>query len=174
MGLDYHNLDDVTRGRMTDEIEYGGHYDSPRLTQDGKAQWQDLLRTAADQHDDDWLAAELLRRQLFNDSENYTRNGITRSRTVNAPQSAAMLAEGEFNRFYLQGLCRRAMDEGKTHLTIYRAKAVREERPESAAKIGTQVAVEPLLNALRNSDFVAFNEAFGVSNGPNSGLSAHL
>lgn len=84
------------------------------------------------------------------------------------------MAEGEFNRYYIRGLCMRAKAEGKTHLVIYRGKQVRQPRPESEAKIGTSVAVDQLLPMLRQNDFVTIEDAIGVPGGPNSGLTCGL
>ncbi|MFN0083797.1 MAG: hypothetical protein ACKVX9_00275 [Blastocatellia bacterium] len=42
-----------------------------------------------------------------------------------------MLSEWEFNRFYMQALCRRAIDEGKK-FEVYRAKPP--EVPREASK----------------------------------------
>ena len=96
------------------------------------------------------------------------------SRRINQPHAAQQLAEGEFNRYYIRGLCRRAQEEGITELVIYRGKEVRKPRPESQAKIGTRISVDHLLEALRSHDFVSVEEAFAVPSGPNSGLTAQL
>jgi hypothetical protein len=86
-----------------------------------------------------------------------------------------MLAEGEFNRFYLRGLCLRGKDDGFSHLEIYRGKAVSEPRPESQAKIGCLINVDVLLAALRSLDFVSVEQSgFAIPSGPNSGLTAQI
>jgi len=36
-----------------------------------------------------------------------------------------MLAEGEFNRFYIRALCARAIEDGLPEVTVYRAKRSR-------------------------------------------------
>jgi hypothetical protein len=174
MGLIYTNLDAVTRQHMLDESQLGGHYISPRLTNLGRTNWVSLFDQAIELHNDDWLAGQLLDRCYMADSEQYTRNGVTRSRQINKPHSAMMLAEGEFNRYYLRGLCRRATAEGATALQIYRGKQVAVPRPESEAKLGTMISVTGLLEALRRHDFVSVDAAFAIPNGPNSGLTARL
>ena len=62
MALNYLNLDDKTRLHMVEEIDKdiadGSLYIGRRLTSRGVADWPDLLRTAAQQHDDAWLADE--------------------------------------------------------------------------------------------------------------------
>jgi hypothetical protein len=59
MGLRYANLDDVTRGYMSEEIEYDrenhNFYLSNFLTAHAKSEWPSLLAEAV-QHSDDWLA----------------------------------------------------------------------------------------------------------------------
>ena len=86
--------------------------------------------------------------------------------------AADTLAEGEFNRFYLRGLCRRALENGEKELVIYRAKPVSQPRRESERKLGTTVDAEALLRDLR--EHLGVDSALGLPPGPNSGLSAKL
>jgi hypothetical protein len=83
-----------------------------------------------------------------------------------------MLAEGEFNRFYIRALCMSAMEDGVTELVVYRAKAVQSARSESERKIGQAVSPGALLNDLRARPGV--DTALGLPAGPNSGLSVRL
>lgn len=174
MGLQYKDLDATTRAFALDEIKVGPLYFSPRLTPAGAQQWQWLLSEAIDKHNDDWLARELLARNLLNSQEAYTRNGKAFTRAIDRPHASQQLAEGEFNRFYLRGLCRRAQRDGIPSLVVYRAKNVAEPRAESEAKIGSSISADELLAALRTNDFVSIGEALKVPGGPNSGLSARL
>lgn len=174
MGIYYESLDDSTRRYMLEEVALGGHYISPRLTPEGQAAWPTLVEEAARHRNDDWLAEQLLARGYLRAEEEYTRDGITRSRRINQQHAAQQLAEGEFNRYYIRGLCIRAKAEGKTHLVIYRGKQVSQPRPESDAKIGTSMAVDLLLPVLRRNDFVTIEDAIGVPGGPNSGLTCGL
>ena len=63
MPLFYANLDDALRTRMLAEIEFdraaGRLYLSAWLTPAGQAAFPDLLRQAAAQRDDGWLASRL-------------------------------------------------------------------------------------------------------------------
>ena len=83
-----------------------------------------------------------------------------------------MLAEGEFNRFYLRAICNRAINEGFTNIRIYRGKRVNSPRSESEAKIGQLVEVSKLLEKLRTYDFV--DKILELPAGPNSGLTAEI
>ena len=101
---------------------------------------------------------------------NNPRGGTTQVRMPkNAPE---MLAEGEFNRLYARGVCRRAIAQGIEEVTIYRAKDVSNPRPESEMKIGTRVNAKLLLEDLRTHQGV--DPALGLPGGPNSGLSVRL
>ena len=86
--------------------------------------------------------------------------------------AADTLAEGEFNRFYLRALCRRAVEDGVPNLTVYRAKAVRVPRAESQALVGKAIGAQALLQDLRAHP--GTDTALGLPPGPNSGLSAKL
>lgn len=174
MGINYQNLDDITRKYMTEEMALGDHYISPRLTSQGQAAWPGLMQQAAKLHDDDWLAQQLLGLGYLRGDESYTRNGKIYSRRINQANASQQLGEGEFNRYYVRGLCVRAKAEGKTSLLVYRGKEVSHPRPESEAKIGSSVSVDLMLPILRQNDFVAIEEALGVPGGPNSGLTCKL
>jgi hypothetical protein len=80
-------------------------------------------------------------------------------------------SEGEFNRFYIRGVCKKAMELGK-RVIVYRAKNVANPRPESQTKIGLKINPEVLLNDLRIHQGV--DTALGLPAGPNSGLSVKL
>ena len=82
------------------------------------------------------------------------------------------LAEGEFNRFYVRGLCARALEENVTEVQVYRGKSVRNPRPESRAMIGKVLLARDLLEDLRRSQGV--EPALGLPTGPNSGLTIRL
>jgi hypothetical protein len=83
-----------------------------------------------------------------------------------------MLAEGEFNRFYIRALCLRAIEDGIPDVVVYRAKPVENPRSESQQKIDEHVSPEALLRDLRIHPGV--DTALGLPPGPNSGLSVRL
>lgn len=175
MSLPLENLDQKTRQLMLEEIEQdinnGTLYISPRLSEIGREDYPLLLKEAT-QHDDSWLAQNLRvngRISAF-EQKRTPKGGVT---TAKVPVTAAeTLAEGEFNRFYIRALCRRAIEEGTTGIVIYRAKQVTNPRPESQAKIGAKVNPQALLNDLRTHPGV--DTALGLPAGPNSGLSVKL
>lgn len=174
MGIRYENLDEITRKYMLQESQLGGHYISPRLTDDGQSGWHSLLEEGIKKFNDDWIASEILNRGYLQSREQYVRNGVTHSRDINKPYAAQQLAEGEFNRYYIRGLCLRAKAEGKDVLIVYRGKHVHQPRPESELKIGAAISVDILLTTLRSNDFVTIENVLGVPGGPNSGLTCRL
>ena len=87
------------------------------------------------------------------------------------PRTAAeTLAEGQFNRYYILGVCRRAEAERKPEVVVYRAKQVTDSRPTSEALIGTRLRVADLIAQLRPVRSSLNHELLK----PNSGLSVHL
>jgi hypothetical protein len=175
MAMHLVDCDEPTRLFMLEEIDFDAPprqiYISPRLTEAGKREWKTLLVTAAKQGDAPALAAAIRAGAYLNTSEIAHRNGKPFTRAV--PITAAdTLAEGEYNRYYIRALCRRAQSTGVIELEIYRAKEVSSARPDSEAKIGTRVNVEALLKDLREN--IGIDTALGLPPGPNSGLSVRL
>lgn len=174
MPFSFRDLDPSTRSLMVDEIDAavrdGNLYYSKRFTDAGKEAWPTLLREAAQGYTEHWLAYQIEARRLM--------TGLEGSRTPSGgytikhvPYTAAeTLAEGQFNRYYILGLCRRAATEDKAEVVVYRAKAVLQPRPESEALVGTRLKASDLIPQLRPVQ-TSLNHALLK---PNSGLSVHL
>lgn len=176
MGLHYEQLDRETRRLMLEELALdereGQVYLSPRLVRGREPQYVALLHAAFVSESDDWLAHQLGAQKMLEEHElRRTPSGdVTVARVpMNAEQ---MLAEGEFNRYYVRALCRRVEEAPGVMLEIYRAKEVEHSRPESVHRIGQEVSAIVLLADLRTGTRVDF--ALGVPMGPNSGLSVRL
>lgn len=176
MALDYRNLDDRTREFMVSEIDLdvanGQMYFSTRLTVRGKDAWPNLIRTAAQSHSDAWLVEQLKNAGLIAETEQRRKRDGSYSE-VQVPHTAPeTLSEGEFNRYYARGLCRRAIDDGIDRVIVYRAKVVEIPRSSSEAKIGAEYDPENILADLRTAQGV--EPALGIPPGPNSGLTLKL
>jgi hypothetical protein len=176
VAFNFETLDEQTRRFMLEEVErdIGANnlYISPRLSPQGVADYPALLRQAATTGDETTLAAILRGSGRLNRAlERRKPSGgfTTAAMPVNAPET---LAEGEFNRFYIRGLCVRALSMGIQELIIYRAKDVTNPRPESEAKVGTRINAQSLLDDLKISPGV--EPALGLPPGPNSGLSVRF
>jgi hypothetical protein len=176
MGLDLVNLDEETRRFMLEEVERDIAIDelfiSTRLNGSGVTAFPGLLKAACQEFNDEWLAREL-RDGLLNETLQARKPRGTEYYAKKMPFDAPdTLAEGEFNRFYARGLCKRALVNGIPELEIYRAKAVLNPRSASQAKIGSTISAEALLADLRTSQ--GMDTALGLPPGPNSGLSVKL
>lgn len=177
MGLAYANLDDETRGYMVEEIDAAiadrSIYLSPWLSPQGLQDWANLLRSAAQTGSDNTLAAALRQNGRINITALRRKPRSTEMTSYRVPDTAPMtMAEGEFNRFYCRGLCRRAIANNISTLEVYRAKQVEQPRPDSEAKIGTHVDPRAILEDLRTSPGV--EPSLGLPPGPNSGLTLKL
>lgn len=176
MGLEYENLDAETRRFMLEEIDMDVHagtvYISRFLNPQGCERWPVILRQAAEEGNDESLANAIVSDQCLHQSyeKKKPKGGTTMSAVLyTAPQT---MGEGEFNRYYARGLCRRAISEGIAALEVYRAKPVMEPRAESQQKIGQLVDPEAILTDLRNTQGV--EPALGLPPGPNSGLTLRI
>jgi hypothetical protein len=170
----FENLDDATRFSMLKAIEEaestGNIYFSTRFNHSGNMEWLPLLKQAAQEFNEHWLAYQLEANKLMKDFES-ARTPSDVYTIKHVPHTAAeTMAEGQFNRFYILGLCKRARVEGMTHLEIYRAKERSEPRPESQALIGNRLSIEEIeiqlkeVKASINSQLVK----------PNSGICARI
>lgn len=175
MPLHYENLDERTRRFMLEEVELDTSenvlYISPRLNPSGQQHFERLLTEAVSEHDDAWLAEQLRYGDYFNPTlQRQTQKGITTQKMPsNAPDT---LAEGEFNRFYIRGVCRAALEDGVEEIEVYRGRVSSRPRPESEAMIGSRLPANVLLEDLRLSPGV--EPALGLPPGPNSGLTVRL
>jgi hypothetical protein len=175
MALNLADLDRV-REAMLAEVEHdiaaGVLYRSARLTDAGWSVYPDVLKKAISSGDDAMLAASLQDPRYWLDQEQ-SRSSKGKVYWKKVPVNAhETLAEGEFNRFYLRGLCQVALETGVAEVVVYRAKGVAEPRPESEALIGAILDPAALLADLRTHGGV--DTALGLPPGPNSGLSGKL
>jgi hypothetical protein len=178
MVIFYKNLDELTRKYMLEELEWdianGNLYisKSPRLTSEGQSESIKLLREAIISYNDDWLANQLRAKGYMKTyEERRLQSGkiISAKVPINAHET---LAEGEFNRYYARGLCKRAIAEGIKEVVVYRGKQVERPRLQSQAMLGKSIDAKALLEDLRKSPGV--EPALGVPPGPNSGLTICL
>lgn len=177
MALYFENLDDRTRQLMLDEMDYdianNQLHISPFLSGQGQRDYTNLLREALESGNDETLAENLRdhRRILRTLPRRNPKGGYSISAT---PENAAqVLAESEFNRYYIRALARRAIEDGISELVIYRAKPVSNPRPESEARVETSLSPQELLDDLRSHPGDE-PPTLGVPSGPNSGLSVRL
>ena len=170
MGLNYLSLDNFTRPKMIEEfifdIDCEGCYTSKRFHEIGRKCYMEIMPKHLLEGTDDTLADDLINNDCFHSYET-DKNGKEKRVPSNAAQ---LFAEGEFNRFYIRGLCKRAIDEN-LKLEIYRARVSQNPNPESEAIIGTIVNPKDLLIDLRANK--GFETTIGLVR-PNSGLSVKI
>ncbi|MEA5366465.1 hypothetical protein VA596_43530 [Amycolatopsis sp., V23-08] len=171
--FEFPNLDDDPRTRvyMLEELELdvstGQLYPSRRLTNTGSHAWPGLLRETVERHEPGWLERQSQQSGYWLEREpTTTRSGQPSSRKV-PPDAAQTLAEGQFMRYYLRAVARRAIDDGFA-LEVRRLKDVASPRSISVQLIGTRVDPAQLLDDLRRNQGI---ETFlDIPPGPNSGL----
>ena len=171
MALNLVDLESVREQMLTevkDDIKNNNLYLSPRLL--NQELYADLLKKSVVSGDDSTLAEDLLKKSCIKSME--PRRIKSGTKMVNVPRDAHLtLAEGEFNRFYIRGLCNKAIEEGSV-LEVYRAKSVANPRSQSQALIGKIVEPHKLLVDLRKN--IGVEPALGLPAGPNSGISVKI
>ena len=151
MPLQYENLDPTTRryaiAELDKDLETGAFHVSERLRPTAIQDYEHLLRDAIRYYDDRWLE-EHADNLLVDFESRRTRSGG--QSTARVPQMAArLLAEGDFNRYYMRGVALRAIDEGRQVVEVYRARLSLEPRPESAQLEGQRLPASEVLSYLR-------------------------
>jgi hypothetical protein len=177
MALNLVNLDERTRALMLQEVDYDVArqqlHISPYLSGQGQHDYEQLLRNAIQHGDDTTLAADLAQQRRIARTAHRRKPGDGYT-IVTVPDNAAeMIAESEFNRYYIRAVARRALAEGYDEVIVYRAKPVATPRPASEALLESGVDPAALLADLRAHTGDSL-PTLGIPGGPNSGISVHL
>lgn len=154
MSLDLVHLDSYTRRFMLAELETdfaaGTLYLSPQLSEAGLSQYCRLLRAAILAGTEASFAEALGAQDAVSPPSRWQH-----PREIGAAEALAdvtvRLAEREFHRFYLRGLCCRALDQGVKTLVIYRARPADPGRSPADAMIGVRIDARSLLEDLRGA-----------------------
>jgi hypothetical protein len=176
MGLSYANLDDRVRKLMLKEIDIdvakSRFVFSPRLNAEGHKLYEKLLRDAVARHDDDWLEGQLEEKECINSGEART---LKDNKTILAktPKDAAeIIAQDDFNRYYIRAVCVMAIEDGIDQVEVYRGRVPATPRPESERLVGAMFPAAKVLDDLRHHP--GLETALGVPAGPHSGLTVRL
>jgi len=174
MPLQYENLDPTTRRYAIAELDQdfasGEFHASERLRPTAIGEYRHLLHEAVRYYDDLWLeerASDL----LIDFEPRRTRSGGQTTAKVPA-MAARMLAEHDFNRYYMRGVCARAIAEGRQVVEVYRARLSLAPRTESSALEGQRLPALEVLERLRGQ-ISDDNPAMPLGRS-NSGLSVRL
>ena len=174
MPLQYESLDPTTRrfaiAELDSDIATGAYHTSERIRHTAIGEYQRYLHEALRYYDDRWLeehASDL----MIDFEPRRTRSGGQTA--VKLPQMASrMLAEGDFNRYYMRGVALRAIQEGREVIEVYRARLSLEPRRKSAELEGRRLPAAEVLNYLRGEP--TSDAAVTALGRPNSGLSVRL
>ncbi len=97
-------------------------------------------------------------------------HSFNRGGRAKGPDSHIIFANGEFNRYYIRGVCKKVM-ASNGGIIIYRAKESDVHRYESDAKIGMEPDPSILLEDLRGHQGMSTELGIAL---PNSGLSVNV
>lgn len=166
--FDFRNLTAEIRECMIREIEQDIADDvlvkSKRFTEVGSTGYPPLLRSAASEYNEAWLAKSLT------GSFNATEVSAGKVKTVRH-DAHILFAQCEFNRFYCRAICLYAVSNLGYGVRIYRARQSTNPRPQSETKIGKMLEAAVILNDLRSH--LATDVEFGLPEIA-SGLSLEL
>jgi hypothetical protein len=174
MPLHYENLDPTTRRYALSELEEDlaneTFHASERLRPTKITEYQHLLHEAIRYYDDRWLEERADEMLVDFEMRRTPSGGET---TAKLPDMAArMLTEGDFNRYYMRGVCVRSIEDGRQVVEVYRARLSLEPRKESAELEGHRLPAQEVLDYFRGQP--ATDPAMNALGRPNSGLSVRL
>jgi len=152
--FNFTKLDQRTRKLMVEEIlsaqKSGEIYYSTRFTDLGVQQWPGWLSAAAQNDNEALLAYQIEANGAMKHLETKAKPKGDYT-TAHVPDTASeTLADGQFNRFYIAAICRRALEDEKSSVLIYRAKDRNAPRTDSINLEGTSRDASALLNEVRN------------------------
>ena len=174
MPLHYDNLDPATRRAALAELDAdraaGRVLVSERLRPGTQERYVELLHDGLRYYDDQWLEERIGDLLVGFETRRTKSGGQT---TARLPADAArMLAESDFNRYYMRGVCMRAVEEGRENVVVYRARLSLEPRSTSSELEGKELPARQLLEELRGMTRESLASA--TLGRPNSGLSVRL
>lgn len=174
MPLQYANLDPLTRrfalAEFDSDVARGALTVSSRIRPAAMDEYEALLRQALAYYDDQWLEDRVEGLVVDFELRHTPAGAVTTARLPSyAPR---VLAEGDFNRYYMRAVCARAIDEGLAVVEVYRARLSAEPRPESEELEGQRLPASELLRELRSR--LADSPEEVTLGKPNSGLSIRL
>lgn len=168
MNLENLDLKDV-RKYMLDEVnldmENDDLYYSSYLKEDCKDVYSDLLKNEIEFGNPESFSKSIKDKMILRKIE-MTKRG-PRNVRKNAHET---LGEGEFNRFYIRGLCKKAIKQG-LKIEVYRAKQVNKPREKSKNLIEEILDPKFVLEDFRTN--FGRNTSSEISK-PNSGISLRL
>jgi hypothetical protein len=174
MPLHYENLDPITRRYALDELQRdldsGSFHASERLRPEGVSEYKRLLHESIRYYDDRWLEERAEDLVIEHEPRRTKSGGVIEARVPT--MAVRMLAEGDFNRYYMRGVSLRAIDEQRGVVEVYRARLSLEARPESAELEGRRVSPSEVLSWLRGEP--SDDPGAARLGRPNSGLSIRL
>lgn len=144
------NLSESVRQKMLSEVDSdfaaGNLYISSRLNSQGCESYLAYLKESIQNGSEETLESLIKQNDCLNKIE--VHNGVTKKVPKNAAQ---LIAQSEFNRFYIRAVCLEAIEKGITDVEVYRARESSWARPESEALLGCKVNAADLLTDLRAS-----------------------
>jgi hypothetical protein len=154
MSLDLPHLDERTRQFMLAELDADlvaeSLYRSPQLSETGLCHYQRLLRDAIQSGTEASLAEALGALGAVRPPSRWQHPKEV-GPTEALADATFRLAEREFHRFYIRGLCCRALKHGIDVLVIYRARPADHGRTPADSMIGLRIDVRSLLEDLRGA-----------------------
>jgi hypothetical protein len=149
VNLYYEDLGQRTRQLMLDDLALGIADNrlviSPCLSGQGVRDYPNLQRQVIESGDDASLATALTEQRRLLRSHTRRKRGGGYGIVLTPPKVAGIIAESEFNHYYIRALARRAIGDCLVELVVVRAWSVTQPRPQSEALVETSLDPRAIL-----------------------------
>ena len=153
MGFQFEQLSKEARASMLVEFENEQESNNPyfgkNLSHTGRIAFRNAMVEAIKYGDEGTLTRALDNGAYWNATEDYERNGIIRSRSINIRQAAERLSSTEFNTWYVRGLSKLGMNAGISECEVYRASEPKWARADCSQHEGATLNVADVYHGHR-------------------------
>jgi hypothetical protein len=154
MALNLENLSTDIRNFMDEELQYDIDNQnlsiSSRLNKHGKSNYVSMMKKAIKRGSDGTLANDILVNHFLRDVEEI-RSGDHAVVSKIPGNANILIAETEFNKYYVRALCRKAIKDERIKLEIYIAKEVLIEKSSIEKMLRNEVFPYSLIKKLRDN-----------------------
>lgn len=130
---------------FNNDVKHDTYCKSVSLKREKHDKYVEAMREAIMTGTEKTLETAIISQAMFSDVY-IDKNGNERK---TARRSEERYAGTEFNKYYVRGICRKAISDGVNSVVVYRARHSSMPNPKSEEMIGEKIRAQELLNDVR-------------------------